>query len=128
MRNKETHNAYMRHYRYTHPEYAIAHSKDPRTKWSQWCSNLRLRYNVTFDWVGQKFFEQEGKCAICRKDIHYNVWGNREDKTFSIHIDHDHSTGMARGLLCQNCNIALGKFEDSLEALSNAYSYVSNRA
>jgi hypothetical protein len=48
----------------------------------------------------------DGACAICKS----GKWpGN------SPHVDHDHRTGMVRGLLCVNCNIAVGMLGDSIE-------------
>ena len=52
---------------------------------------------------------QGGKCAICRL----------EEATC---IDHDHTTGMIRGLLCQRCNLQLGTLEKTeWVAMARAY-------
>lgn len=40
------------------------------------------------------------------------------------HRDHDHQTGLSRGLLCQRCNMALGLFDDSGSILKNAIKYL----
>lgn len=40
-------------------------------------------------------------------------------------VDHNHTTNIVRGLLCNNCNTALGKFKDNMEILTNAISYIS---
>ena len=45
----------------------------------------------------------EGGCWICSKP---------EGKPFSMHIDHCHKTGKIRGLLCGDCNAALGHLHD----------------
>jgi hypothetical protein len=42
----------------------------------------------------------------------------------ALGIDHDHVTGKIRGLLCNNCNVALGGFRDSPEVLEKAVSYL----
>jgi hypothetical protein len=46
------------------------------------------------------FYAQEGRCAICQKpaDDGYPV-------VMSLHRDHDHATGLLRGLLCSTCNL-----------------------
>ena len=57
---------------------------------------------------------QEGACGICHKVP--------EDSVLSV--DHDHQTGKIRGLLCNNCNVAIGLLNDSLDNLRNAYDYL----
>ena len=59
---------------------------------------------------------QNGKCAICATTEHRGR-GN-------FYVDHDHSTGKIRGLLCNPCNIALGMFRDSIDTLKKAISYL----
>jgi hypothetical protein len=64
---------------------------------------------------------QEGVCAIC---------GNPETASKGeivnrLAVDHDHSTGVIRGLLCRHCNTALGLFKDSLTRLQAATVYLS---
>ena len=57
---------------------------------------------------------QIGYCEIC---------GGRNKKT-SLHIDHNHVTGVFRGALCPNCNHGLGKFFDDKDLLRNAILYL----
>lgn len=58
---------------------------------------------------------QNGKCAICMKLL---VPGR------DTHVDHDHKTGVVRGLLCFVCNRGIGMFRDSDEILSRAVDYL----
>ena len=57
---------------------------------------------------------QGGRCAICGAEQ-----GNRR-----FHLDHDHATGRARGLLCHSCNLGLGAFRDNPEWLDAAAAYL----
>ena len=64
---------------------------------------------------------QRGLCAVC---------GNPETSTMKrtgeikmLHIDHDHKTGKIRGLLCQDCNMALGHLQDSSERIQMLLDY-----
>lgn len=57
---------------------------------------------------------QKGRCAICGDPP-----GNR-----GLSIDHCHATGVVRGLLCTNCNQALGKFRDDPRLMRAAADYV----
>ena len=54
---------------------------------------------------------QKGVCAICGEQTKFR-------------IDHDHSTGQVRGLLCHGCNAGLGFFKDDPERLRAAQSYL----
>lgn len=63
----------------------------------------------------RKMWESQGRrCKICGVGLEYD----------SIHTDHDHSTGKVRGILCRNCNTALGKFKDDPALLRRAASYI----
>lgn len=61
---------------------------------------------------------QGGVCAICLS----GEPGGRYGATFSV--DHDHRTGVVRGLLCQRCNMALGQLEDDIGRLEAAITYL----
>lgn len=61
------------------------------------------------------FDEQMGRCAIC-------------GTIAPLVIDHDHTTGFVRGLLCHNCNVGLGAFRDSVADLRNAADYLDRAA
>lgn len=64
---------------------------------------LRLKYGVDVAWYDAKLAEQGGKCAIC------HVTKNNRLKHFML--DHSHSHGHNRGLLCGPCNFALSRVE-----------------
>ena len=55
---------------------------------------------------------QKGKCAICLRSMKV------------LCADHNHATGTARGLLCRDCNRALGLFKDDLNLLHSACTYL----
>lgn len=44
----------------------------------------------------------------------------------ATHVDHEHKTGVVRGVLCNNCNTGLGMFADSPKLLLWAAAYLSN--
>jgi len=61
--------------------------------------------------------KQDGVCAICL----------RSPNTLSrpLAVDHDHSTGLVRGLLCSNCNTLLGLADDNPNVLERAWLYLA---
>ncbi len=55
----------------------------------------------------------------------YRVLAIKYDTVYFAHdIDHDHKTHTIRGVLCEDCNIGLGRFRDSPESLENAAAYL----
>jgi hypothetical protein len=78
-------------------------------------SQLRIKFNITLEQYNELFYSQNRKCAICEDEC---KTGRK------LAVDHDHKTGKIRGLLCMNCNNALGKFKDSTDLLTSAISYL----
>lgn len=79
-------------------------------------STLKRLYGITPEIVDDMLLSQSNRCAICKSE-HPGSKG-------SWHIDHDHSSGKVRGLLCHYCNIGLGHFKDSQSILKSALSYL----
>jgi len=80
-------------------------------------SRLRL-YDVTLEWIESTFNFQKGRCAICKDVIDRNL-------TDSWHVDHDHTLGNARGILCKSCNHLLGNAKDNTLILESAVAYLN---
>lgn len=71
-------------------------------------------------------FKQCGKCkAIKSLESFGTVRGKiRSFGRMELSIDHCHTTGKVRGLLCRQCNIALGKFKEDVTILQSAIAYL----
>ena len=66
-------------------------------------SDLKRHYGMSLEDYAALFDKQDGACAICKRD------GANFKQT--LHVDHDHSNGRVRGLLCPRCNAMLGWLE-----------------
>lgn len=77
---------------------------------------FRKNYGISLHDYNSMFAEQEGCCAIC--GTHQCCSGRM------LAVDHDHSTGQVRGLLCANCNTAIGKLKDDEETILRAADYI----
>jgi hypothetical protein len=75
-----------------------------------------LWYDLTEREHHNMWLAQNGQCAICKVD-EYTL-------AKCLNIDHCHVTGIVRGLLCDNCNNALGLFKDDTERMERALEYV----
>ncbi|UCS82780.1 endonuclease VII [Yersinia phage vB_YenP_Rambo] len=98
------------------------HCKDCRRKHHQAtyhkiaAKRLVIKYGITKDDYDRMFQEQLCKCAICSKP--------QEKCRRALSVDHCHKTGKVRGLLCDECNRALGYFYDDIKRLKNAITYL----
>lgn len=63
------------------------------------------------------------RCQICGNE-EKSVTRHGKDKMRLLSIDHDHETGMIRGIICSNCNRAIGLMGDSVELLRKAALYL----
>ena len=85
-------------------------------------NSLKYRFGLTLEQFDQMYANQSGCCSICgehRKTIRDNV-----PKHQRLCVDHDHSNGKVRSLLCINCNSGLGLFKEDVARLIEAACYV----
>ena len=80
----------------------------------------RNTYNVGLDVITNLLEKQNNLCFIC-EEVGFKM---REDVKSQLNVDHDHETGKVRGLLCHNCNRALGLLKDDTNRLRRAISYL----
>ena len=78
-------------------------------------SYLKRKYGMTIADYDRMHDEQGGVCAICSEP-------RPEERT--LHVDHDHETGVIRGLLCFRCNNALGDFREEYDLFQRAADYL----
>ena len=119
------------------------------TKYCTICKKVKPLFEFNFNSSGRKFADPY--CTKCRKLKsekttilrtfgitlkEYDKILEKQDGGFKIcgtkiprgsgrfHIDHNHSTGKIRGLLCSSCNVGLGHFKDDIETLAKAITYL----
>jgi hypothetical protein len=94
-------------YRAKHPRAGAKKSRDP-----QWEPTHAYRvYKLTTIQYSALLQAQRASCAICHRAT-------------KLVIDHDHTTGRVRGLLCDFCNKGIGFLQDSPVLLSSAIQYL----
>ena len=88
-------------------------SKNP---W-QW---IQTRFNVDKEQAKELWLRSQTSCNICGKS-----WDGESEK---LCIDHCHTTGVIRGILCKNCNHVLGHARDSIQTLERAIEYLKENS
>ena len=130
--NKEKIKTYMEQYRSKNYEKMKAYrekNKDilAEKRHKRYYANIKLSRKKANDWNKKNPYrnykkygvdipllvkKQNNKCAICKKEK-------------KLYVDHCHKKLIIRGLLCHQCNVALGLFYDSTENLNNALTYLN---
>lgn len=85
---------------------------------------LRHYYGIGIDDYNEMLAAQNGVCAICEKPEKAKVRG----KVKPLSVDHSHTTGKVRALLCSSCNHLLGHAFESAEVLRAAALYLEQHA
>lgn len=75
--------------------------------------SLKKRYGLTEDDFLALLEKQDHRCGVCSKPFN-------DDPV----VDHNHETGVVRGLLCRTCNLALGLLREDVEILSAAIAWL----
>lgn len=83
---------------------------------------LKRTYGISFRTYRLMLEDQKGLCKICGSE---GFIMNKDRHKMKLVIDHCHTTGKVRGLLCHNCNRALGLFQDSTDNLKRAIDYLN---
>lgn len=105
---------------YCSPECKLLGSRahTPRKRKSLTAYNRQRLYGITQDQFDTMLAAQGGRCAICKTD----EWRGKDN---SPHVDHDHTTGRIRGILCTHCKNGLGNFRDDPARLRAAIRYLA---
>lgn len=83
--------------------------------------SLRRNYNLTESKYAQMVSSQNGVCAICGR--------MQTQKAYKrLDVDHCHKTGIVRGLLCNSCNVSIGRMNDDPALLRKAAEYLESYA
>jgi hypothetical protein len=88
---------------------------EKQEKETRYQRRLRRLYNLTQAEYDAKLAEQNGVCAVCGQEC-------KSGRTLAV--DHCHVTGEVRGLLCMNCNRAIGWLKDDPKLIQAALEYI----
>jgi hypothetical protein len=80
-----------------------------RTKFEKYLYDTYKLSRNAYDFL---LIKQLGRCRMC-------------DNYDDLVVDHDHSTGKVRGLLCSRHNTGIGQFRDNIQELQRAIDYLS---
>ena len=109
--NRERTNATVATYRHANPDKVRA-------------LNLKKCYGITPEDYDRMYDQQSGRCAICSKVCLRFGTATAEQRNQVLCVDHDHTTGKVRGLLCGHCNRGIGNFGDDHAVLHAAIEYL----
>ena len=103
-------------------EFRASRAADYAANKHKWLSLVRLKlYGLTVAALDSMLAAQSLRCKICKVEFEQGA-GNSSPR--QMHVDHCHSTGVVRGLLCRDCNLGLGRFKDRAESLDAAITYL----
>lgn len=86
-------------------------TKSWRCRTAERARDIARRYGLSMQDVASMLFKQNGTCGICSLNK-------------PLFIDHDHTSGAVRGLLCRGCNTGIGSLGDSASTLRAAACYL----
>lgn len=73
--------------------------------------HLRISYDISVEEYEQMCLNQNNMCSIC-------------SSVGELVIDHNHATGVIRGLLCRQCNVSIGLLKENVNMIRNAADYL----
>lgn len=79
--------------------------------------NLKARYGIDYDGYRMMLANQGDRCGCCEESL----------DPADGHVDHCHSTGVIRGIVCQGCNLSLGHAKDDPVRLRRLADYIERQ-
>lgn len=114
-KNKKRRNSKSREWWAANPEKTKGYEKMKKID-VRLAANLKYNFNLSLEAFRKLEILQNKVCAICK--------GPPTPARTRLSVDHDHASGQIRGLLCDNCNLALGRMKDSPALLREAALYL----
>lgn len=81
---------------------------------------FRTKYGLTLEEHAAMIAQQDGKCLICGEEPDPTLGKKKK----GLHVDHCHESGKVRGLLCHNCNCAIGLLKDDPQRIRRLLEYI----
>jgi len=121
-RNKEKLIKRQREWYSNNKQASLAANREWRKKNPEKDMNRRFinLYGISYSEYNEIFLSQNGNCKIC--GINQSMLKKR------LSVDHSHTTGKIRGLLCAKCNSAIGLLSDDAEVISRAAAYIKENS
>jgi hypothetical protein len=133
-RDPEAHREKARRWYWANRERAIARTTRSRKRWGpqqkarhrevNFNSMLRRKYGLTREAWEHMIAQQNGLCAICGLPPEIKDRGTTRTKSTPWVVDHNHSTGQVRELLCGRCNTLVGFIELNPHLVPSALNYL----
>lgn len=88
-----------------------------------WASHLKRKYNLSVTDYENLLRSQDYCCAICGTQEAHRNWQLISNRV-NLFVDHNHSTGKVRGMLCNKCNVGIAMFQEKPDVLLAAINYI----
>lgn len=79
-------------------------------------NQLQIKYKISIDEYEKRLKDQNDCCEIC--------YTHKDEFKYALVVDHNHITGQNRGILCNQCNTALGYLKENENIVSNLLNYI----
>lgn len=100
---------YRKQWRSKNPDKVKEYNRKRTENWIK----RQNRYKIPVQDLKDMYARQEGKCATCLQELNNK-----------FHVDHCHTKGTVRGMLCRGCNVALGFVKENPIALRGLADYI----
>jgi hypothetical protein len=84
-----------------------------KTRLNKWLSTKARRLKTTVNHIMELIIKSGGNCYFCNTALILGPQKGRPKNKTLLCIDHDHTTGKVRGVVCGSCNLRLGKYDSA---------------